>query len=304
MTQIDTDNYKIKFIEFYLRQSASSAVNDSSFSIPGIRIPMDEMPITIRRAESPADYAACQEAQRRAWGLADEGYVVPVATMVGAQHHGGLVLGAFLPDATAVGLSFAFLGRVGQQWCLYSQLTGVVPGYQGRGLGAKIKEIQRDHARSIGLDFIAWSFDPLQAGNAHFNLHRLGASAGRYLENMYGFRTDALNLGVPTDRLIAEWPVTPGARSPIEGIGWPRLVEGPDEPKVEEFDPVAGSPILLVEIPADIRRIRSEDPARAERWRSTISKALAAAFEVSYRADDVVREEGRSFYVLRRGVVD
>jgi len=265
---------------------------------------MEEMPVTIRRAETPADYAACQEAQRRAWGLADEGYVVPVATMIGAQHHGGLVLGAFLPDGTAVGLSFAFLGRVGERWCLYSQLTGVVPGYQGRGLGAKIKEIQRDHARAVGLDFIAWSFDPLQAGNAHFNLHRLGASAIRYLENMYGLRTDALNLGVPTDRLIAEWPVRPAPRSPFEGIGWPRLVEGPDEPKLNGFDSVAGSPILLVEIPADIRRIRAEDPSRAEKWRSAIAGALTTAFAAGYRADDVVREAGRSFYVLRRGVVD
>src|SRR5690606_32914838 len=51
--------------------------------------------ITIRRAESPADYVACQDAQRRAWDLADESYVVPVATLVGANRHGGLVLGAF-----------------------------------------------------------------------------------------------------------------------------------------------------------------------------------------------------------------
>jgi predicted GNAT superfamily acetyltransferase len=261
---------------------------------------MEEVPITIRRAETPADYAACQEAQRRAWGLTAEGYVVPVATMVGAQHHGGLVLGAFLTVGEAVGLSFAFPGRVEDRWCLYSQLTGVVPGYQGRGIGAKIKEIQRDHARAIGVDFIAWSFDPLQAGNAHFNLRRLGATANRYIENMYGLRTDALNLGVPTDRLIAEWPVTPGLHSPTEGIGWPRLVEGPEEPRTIGFETVAGSPTLLVEIPAEIHRIRADDPVRAERWRSAIAVTLATAFGSGYRADDVVREAGRSFYVLRR----
>src|SRR3954471_23531261 len=107
---------------------------------------MAEPTIILRRAEAPADYLALQEAQRRAWGLADDSYVVPVATMVGAQHHGGLVLGAFLPDGAAVVLSFAFLGRSGGRWCLNSQLTGVVPGYQGRGLGARMKELQRDHA--------------------------------------------------------------------------------------------------------------------------------------------------------------
>ena len=49
--------------------------------------------IVIRRAETSADYQACQAAQRRAWGITADGYVVPVATMVGAQLHGGVVQG-------------------------------------------------------------------------------------------------------------------------------------------------------------------------------------------------------------------
>ena len=138
--------------------------------------------ITIRRAETIADYRACQDAQRRAWGISDEGYLIPVATMVGANLHGGLVLGAFLPGGEAVAMSFAFLGRIEGRLCLYSQLTGVVPGYQSRGLGYQIKLLQRDFARAEGIERIAWAFDPLQAGNAHFNLARLGATAGRYVD--------------------------------------------------------------------------------------------------------------------------
>ncbi len=264
---------------------------------------MPDPTFTIRRAEAPADYLALQEAQRRAWGLADDSYVVPVATMVGAQHHGGLVLGAFLPGGEAVGLSFAFVGRSGDRWCLYSQLTGVAPGHQGRGIGARMKEIQRDHARSIGVKVIAWSFDPLQAGNAHFNLHRLGATASRYIADMYGPRTDDLNRGVPTDRLIVEWPVDPPdapADDDFEALTSPRLVEGPDEPLVSPFDALTGTTPLLVEIPADIARLRLDDPPRAERWRAAIAGALTPAFAAGYVAEDVVREAGRSYYVLRR----
>ena len=58
------------------------------------------------------------------------------------------------------------------------------------------------------MEQIAWAFDPLQTGNAHFNLSRLGARAHSYIENMYGTRTDALNAGVPTDRLIVLWSTT------------------------------------------------------------------------------------------------
>ena len=60
--------------------------------------------ITIRQAESIADYRACQDVQRGAWGISDESYVVPIATMVGANLHGGLVLGAFLPGGEAVAM--------------------------------------------------------------------------------------------------------------------------------------------------------------------------------------------------------
>src|SRR6516164_8250483 len=106
--------------------------------------------ITIRRAESIADYRACQDAQRRAWGITQDGYVIPVATMVGANLHGGLVLGAFRADGQAVAMSFGFLGRVESCLCLYSQLTGVIPDYQSRGLGYELKLAQRDFARAEG----------------------------------------------------------------------------------------------------------------------------------------------------------
>src|SRR5215218_6602838 len=112
--------------------------------------------VHIRRAESVADYHACQDAQRRAWGIAEEGYVVPIATLVGAQLHGGLVLGAFLPGGEAVGVSFAFLGRLEGRLCLYSQLTGIVPGRQSAGLGYRLKMVQRDLALADGVGLIAW----------------------------------------------------------------------------------------------------------------------------------------------------
>jgi predicted GNAT superfamily acetyltransferase len=273
--------------------------------------------ITIRRAETVADYRACQEAQRRAWGIGEDGYLIPVATMAGANQHGGLVLGAFLPDGEAVAMSFAFLGRIEGRLCLYSQLTGVVPGYQSRGLGYRIKTHQRAFARAEGIATIAWAFDPLQAGNAHFNLVRLGASAGRYVDNMYGERTDALNAGVPTDRLIAEWDTTkesnPGIRPDAADV-WPRLIRTaagqggePDlgsTPVPLGLDSVNGADRVLLEIPDDIARLRRERPGLAEQWRSTVRGAFREAFDRGYRAVSLVRDESgtprRVFYVLDR----
>jgi predicted GNAT superfamily acetyltransferase len=269
--------------------------------------------ITIRRAETIAEYRACQDAQRGAWGISDESYLVPIATMVGANLHGGLVLGAFLPGGEAVAMSFAFLGRVEGRLCLYSQLTGVVPGYQSRGLGYEIKRLQRTIARAEGIERIAWAFDPLQAGNAHFNLARLRASAGLYVKNMYGLRTDALNAGVPTDRLIAEW-VTGGDAVVVaaadDASTVPHLIETeqgrgdvPGAPAGVKESALKAQGILL-EIPNDIVGLRRETPELAEHWRSVVGRAFQAAFAAGFRAVHFVRDDSsgrrRSFYRLER----
>jgi len=269
--------------------------------------------ITIRRAESIADYRACQEAQRQAWGITEEGYVIPLATMVGANLHGGMVIGAFRNGGQAVGMSFGFLGRVGERVCLYSQLTGVVPGYQSRGVGHALKLVQRYLARAEGLDLIAWAFDPLQAGNAHFNLDRLGATAARYVDNMYGERTDALNAGVPTDRLIAEWEIetNPGPRSlpgPDAIASLTRLIRtGRDsggQLKPLGVESSWEGPLALLEIPAPIAELRQDRPDLAEAWRKAVREAFLAAFALDARAVGFVREESsaerRGFYLLER----
>jgi len=268
--------------------------------------------ITIRRAETVADYRACQEAQRRAWGIDEDGYLIPVATMVGANMHGGLVLGAFLPGGEAVAMSFAFLGRIEGRLCLYSQLTGVVPSYQSRGLGYQVKLLQREFARAAGIDLIAWAFDPLQAGNAHFNLARLGATVGRYVPNMYGERTDWLNARVPTDRLIAEWSTAaapPAAISSEAVATLPRLIEteaakGTLAPREFRVPAALDASRLLLEIPIDIGELRREQPVLAERWRVAVGQAFRLAFEASYRAVEFIRDDAsgqrRGFYVLER----
>lgn len=254
--------------------------------------------VNVRRCASVADYHACQRAQREAWGIREEGYVVPVATLIGADLHGGLVLGAFLPSGEAVGLSFAFLGRIEGELGLYSQLTGIVPGYQGQRIGERMKQFQRDWARKEGLGVIAWAYDPLQMGNAKFNLGKLGATARRYLVDMYGPRTDDLNLGTPTDRLVVEWSTTEdraGLALPPEKV---LALPGPDQ----GFGLKA--PLVALEIPGDIARLRAESPSEAQARTEAARRAFLDGFALGYRAEGFVALESggtrRGFYLLRR----
>ena len=175
--------------------------------------------IVIRPIHDPIELRACQDVQRRAWGITEDGYLVPVATLAGASAYGGLVLGAFVGE-TLVGFSFAFRGVLDGTPILYSQLTGVLPEAQGGGTGRRIKQFQREWARTEGLPLVAWAFDPLQAMNAHYNLVVLRATATHYHPNFYGVRQDALNPGLPTDRLLCVLPTAdplPTKPDPAEG---------------------------------------------------------------------------------------
>lgn len=272
----------------------------------------------IRPARTAAECLACQRAQRAAFGITDDSYLVPVATMVGAQLHGGLTLGAFLPDGTAAGMSFGFLGRIEGAVGLYSQLAAVAPGHQSRGIGRAMKGYQFDWARAEGWDRVGWAFDPLQAGNARFNLRVLGASCGKYVDDMYGPRTDAVNAGVPTDRVIAvklletsnerkpdvnDRGAASGERMGAWVVGLARDAAGRRVPSRERERGVGEEfEELWVAIPEGIGELRRSDAGLAEAWRSAVREAFVAAFEAGWRAVDFETTEpgvgGR--YILRR----
>ena len=265
------------------------------------------MEIIVRPARTIAELRACQETQRRAWGISEEGYLIPIATMVGVQHCGGLVLGAFLPDGRAAGLSFAFRGKWRGRQCLYSQLTGIDPDYQDLGIGTELKTAQREFAWSQGdIELIVWAFDPFQPGNANFNLNRLGATAVEYIEDMYGPRTDPLNAGMPTDRLIVEWELdaTPRGKSdsaePLAQIITTKQNEG--TLVACGVKPGLSDGLLLLEVPARIADLRRRAPEVAAGWRTAVRQAFQTYLPLGYRAAGFVsREEAggrRCFYLL------
>src|SRR5207237_2792303 len=88
------------------------------------------------------------------------------------------------------------------QW---SHMLGVVAEYRSAGLGRELKLLQRERALAMALDLIEWTYDPLQAANAHLNFSKLGVVAHEYEENVYGDSGSPLHRGNPTDRFVAEW---------------------------------------------------------------------------------------------------
>jgi len=234
--------------------------------------------IEVRHCATLAEYAACVRLEHLTWG---QEIAVPSAVFVVAHHTGGQVLGAF-HGAEMVGFTLALAGvRAGKPF-LHSHMTAVLPEYRDRGVGRRLKLLQRDDALARGIDVIEWTFDPLELKNAHFNFVRLGAVARRYIPNCYGVTESPLHAGLPTDRLVAEWWL---ASERVKSILADRAV------------PVASSAVRI-SLPANLAEMKAADLTAAARIQAEAREQFQKWFAQGYLAIRIERRGAASDYVL------
>jgi predicted GNAT superfamily acetyltransferase len=191
-------------------------------------------------------------------------------------HAGCYVAGAFA-GSRMVGASAGFF-TAPPELALHSHITGVAPGREHRGVGFALKVHQRAWAVARGLAAVIWTFDPLVARNAWFNLAKLGATPTGYLEDFYGPMTDAINAGMASDRLLLTWRLQdPAVAAACAGTPRQPAVPPGAEPALEagpDLEPVAhttGAPAVTVAVPPDVERM---DPAGRRAWRATVTGFL------------------------------
>ena len=224
------------------------------------------------------------------WGT-EERLLLPTELARTLSHAGNYVAVAEDRDTGAVGAAIvAFIGVWEGEYCLQSHVLGVHPSLRHRGVGYALKLHQRAWALQRGLERIAWTFDPLVARNAYFNIAKLGGEAVRYYVDFYGRMTDAINRGDETDRLLVVWPLgaAPAGVVRSEGAPVPVLAVGPDgEPeRREQLRPDAEA---ACQVPPDIALLRAERPEVAARWRHEVRDVLVSALA-----------EGRRIVVMGR----
>ena len=167
--------------------------------------------IHYRAVSAPEDLSRVVDLEIAVWGLSERD-ALPVNILSVFQHIGGMI--GVAEDSTngaLVGFSMALpMKPDSDQLDLWSHAAGVHPDYQGLGIGAELKFFQRQWALEHGFSAIRWTFDPLKAANANFNLNHLRAVPIAYRINLYGVMRDALNVfGLPSDRLEIRWPTEP-----------------------------------------------------------------------------------------------
>jgi predicted GNAT superfamily acetyltransferase len=256
-------------------------------------------PVAIRPARDRSDADACVELQRRVWGLADL-EITPAIQLIATSHAGGLLHVAEAADGEIVGFAYAFPAIRGGTLHLHSDMLAVLPARRGQGLGVRLKHAQRDAARTLGIPFITWTFDPLQALNARLNLRRLGARGIEFLPNLYGVTSSSLHHGLPTHRLLVRWdveecgaperaPARPEAAAAATRVEW----RG-GAPVCSPPDLTLESPRLLLEIPADFASLLRERPEPAREWHTHVCAALEHYLAAGWQVTDVIPADARS----------
>src|SRR5580700_5290536 len=222
--------------------------------------------IVVRKCEGIQEFQRCVELQKEIWGEEDI-EVEPATLFVVASETGGQVLGAF-DGGRLVGYTLALVGFAGGKVFLHSHMTGVHRDYRDRGVGRRLKLFQREEALGRGIRLIVWTFDPLETRNAHFNLNRLGAIARKYLPNLYGLTTSPLHLGLPTDRLLAEWPLDSA-----------RVVAAVEDLAKETEDAPA-----KIELPAELEQWKRNDTPSVAAVQARIREEFVGWFARGYAA--------------------
>lgn len=182
----------------------------------------------------------------------------------------GYVAGAF--DATSgemVGVCVGF-HSVPAARAMHSHIAGVVPQMAGRHAGFALKLHQRAWCLERGITLMEWTFDPLVARNAYFNLAKLGARVAEYLPDFYGSMADGINDGEDaSDRILVHWDLGSAEvaaacdGSPVDAVAVAAETRGAS----------------WVAVPRDIEALRVSDPGEARAWRTKVREQLMSGLE-------------------------
>jgi len=270
----------------------------------------------IRALETIGEFRQVVSLERQIWGYTDEQDVVPVPIFVITVRCGAILLGAYDKDAL-VGFAYSIPGMRDGRPMQWSHMLGVAEPHRSTGLGRLLKIEQRRRALAMGLDLIEWTYDPLQALNAHFNFVKLAVVVEEYEENVYGESSSVLHRGTPTDRFITRWWIRdPRVERRLEtdaGLSTHEIDAAglrsvnAVRPRGRWLEPGTADlslsdPRLLVTIPAGFTEMQVRDVDLAGAWRAATRAIFTAYFSRGYRAVDFFldRPASRGAYLLAR----
>ncbi len=230
--------------------------------------------VEVMIATGAADCTEISDLFNEVWASPPGVDVLEQSTMVALAHSGNYVGVARDHTGQTVGASLGFFGPPGRP--LHSHIAGVTASATGRGVGRALKLHQRAWCLQHGVEAITWTFDPLVARNASFNITTLGTRVVAYYPDHYGEMTDGLNAGQASDRMMIRWDL---------------LDSSPGMAQRHEAD------VTRVTVPPDIEALRRTDPPSAVAWRAQTREAFTSLLGSGWQVTDFERPDT---YILTR----
>ena len=228
--------------------------------------------VELRPCETIAEARQIVGVMSATWG---EGQLLPVEQIRALAASGNVPYGAF-DGNDMVGYVLGWAGVDADGLHVHSHMLAATPDRRDGGVGYALKLAQRAQALDQRIGVVRWTFDPLVARNAYFNLCKLGAVADRFERDFYGRMSDEINRGDRTDRLTVRWDLerTPGPRERPRAEVPVVLAAGgaPEAPRPERGSEPGAS--AAVGIPADYLGLRTQDPELARMWRQAVADSI------------------------------
>jgi predicted GNAT superfamily acetyltransferase len=273
--------------------------------------------VAIRPLTTLEDCRRVVQLEKEVWGYTDAEDVVPAPVLIVSIRRGGILLGSFDGADDMIGFVYSIAGLKEGRPMQWSHMLGVSAAARSAGVGTLLKLAQREATLAMGLDLIEWTYDPLQAMNAHLNFAKLGVVVEEYEENIYGQSSSLLHRGSPTDRFVAAWHLRePHVERRTSSRGGPLVRDGsvalapvvnPSREGSRWLAPTEGrldaeDRRVLVEIPTGFTEMQAQAPELALEWRMTTRRIFQSYFARGYRAVDffLSREARRGQYLLAR----
>ncbi|HET9479073.1 MAG TPA: GNAT family N-acetyltransferase [Pyrinomonadaceae bacterium] len=245
--------------------------------------------IEIRECTTIEEFDSCVALQREAFGLPDM-EISPRRHLIVSRQAGGWTLAAFVAGRMIGFVHQLAAVRPNNEIYGYSHMMAVTKDYQNKGIGARLKWAQRERALAEGRTLIKWTWDPMQARNAHFNLNRLGVIVDSFGDNFYGTDyfadpTQALEdrPGLQSDRLFARWDLK-SSRVAALGSGMSPAIEA--------------KPVVSVSIPSEWNALVKRDTLHAREVQARVRSEFKEAFARGLVCAALERGDVESKYLL------
>ena len=250
---------------------------------------MERPEVLIREVETLEGFQECVRLQRKVFASPDL-EISPVRHLLVARYAGGFTLGAYAGERMVGFVLSLPMFTGGTRPAFYSHMTAVDQEYQSLGIGARLKWAQRERSLAVGVEYIKWTYQPVLARNAHFNIERLGVTIETYMPNFYGTGAEANEskiqvMNVDSDRFFADWH-----------LNSPKVVALSKGEKYAEPGTVART----IAIPPDWNTLVVEDTKTAIAEQERIKRECLEAFAEGLIVRGFERSETQPKYLLYR----